>query len=132
MHGEPALGRFELTRRIRGLALRIEHDELGVPVTLEAAHDDFGGLAIAAKRQKTRGARARDLRIEAIRLGQPVPIRTQSVGIVAILGECFRVGAGAQQVALLRVVDLALDELVDERWYVGVAPGRGQRPHLES
>jgi hypothetical protein len=55
MHGEPAFGRFELPRRIRGLALRIEHDELGVPVAFEAAHDDFGGLAIPAKRQETCG-----------------------------------------------------------------------------
>jgi hypothetical protein len=42
-------------------------------VALEAAHDDFGGLAIAAKREETRRAGARDFWSDAIRVGQAVP-----------------------------------------------------------
>ena len=68
--------------------------------------------------------RARDPRQPLLRIGEPAPVRAQArrdrAGGAA---SSSRVRGRAHVLALLRAVDLALDQLVDERRDLGVAAG---------
>ena len=76
-------------------------------------------------------AGARDLGILPVHVGQAVPVGAQAGGILAQCRQRFRVRARAQQVALRRIVDLALDQLIDQRRDFRLAAGRRERPQLE-
>ena len=81
--------------------------------------------------RKLAAAAPRDPRQRALGVGQPAPVAAQPLRVRRQRLQRVGVRGGADQVAFLGAVDLALDQLVDQRGDLGVAAGGAQRPQLQ-
>src|SRR5438552_4469438 len=79
---QPALGLFELARRVRDAALAVHLDEIRIPFASEGIGEDVGGLAIAAELNEALRCRARDPGTRPGGVGKTAPVVAQARGIL--------------------------------------------------
>ena len=124
---EPSLGRLQLPCRVGGRAFGVERDKIRVPAPVETARNDVGRFAIAAQRDERAGCGTCDLGLQLFSVGKPIPIIAQPRGIVREAGERFGMRTRPEHLALRRIVDPALHQLIDQRGNLGVPSCRRQR-----
>src|SRR5439155_9082075 len=112
---QPALGLFELARRVRDAALAVHLDEIRIPFASEGIGEDVGGLAIAAELNEALRCRARDPGTRPGGVGKTAPVVAQARGILRERLELLTLRGQANVLGLGRVVDLAPDELLEQR-----------------